>query len=38
MYTFMIVAENGVSQEFADQFSEDDRTSLPVFIATQESG
>ena len=36
MYTFMIVAENGVSQDFADQFSEDDRTSSPIFATTQE--
>ena len=38
MYTFMIVAENGVSQEFADQLSEDDRTSSPIFVTTQEGG
>ena len=37
-YTFMIVAENGVSQEFADQFSENDRTSSPIFVTTQKSG
>ena len=38
MYTFMIVAENEISQEFADQFSEDDRTSSPIFVTTQEGG
>ena len=38
IYTFMIVAENGVSQEFADQFSEDDRTSSPISVTTKEGG
>ena len=37
-YTFVIVAQNGVSQEFADQFPEDDQTSSHVFVTTQEEG
>ena len=38
MYTFMIVAENGISQEFPDQFSEDDRTISSVLFTTQKDG
>ena len=38
MYTFMVVAENEVSQEFPDQFPESHRTSSGTFVTTQEGG
>ena len=34
----MVVAENGVTQEFLDQFVESDRTSLAILTATKEGG
>ena len=38
MYMFMVVAENGVSQEFPDPFKESDRTSSAIFATTKKSG
>ena len=38
MYVFMVVAENGVSQEFPDLFTETNRTSSAINAATQKSG
>ena len=35
-YTFMVVAENGVSEEFSDQFPESSRTSSSIFVVTKE--
>ena len=37
-YTFMVVAENGVSWEFPNKFLEEDRTSSAVSVATEEGG
>ena len=37
-YTFLVVAENGVSQVFSVQFSEGDRTSSPFSVTTKEGG
>ena len=37
-YTFMVVAENGVTQGFADLFPEDNRTSSLIFVATNTNG
>ena len=37
-YMFFIVAENGVTQEYADQFLEDDRTSSPIIVVTNTDG
>ena len=37
-YTFMVVAENGVTQEFPDQFLESDRTSSAISATTKEGG
>ena len=37
-YTFMVVAENGVSLEFYDEFLESNRTSSAVSVATGEGG
>ena len=37
-YTFMVVAENGVTEEFPDQFVESDRTSSAVFVTTEDGG
>ena len=36
-YTFVVVAENGISQEFPDQFPESDRTSSAVLAITMEA-
>ena len=38
MYMFMVVAENGVSQEFPHLFTESDRTSSAIFATTKKSG
>ena len=38
MYTFMVVAENGVTQEYTDLFPEDDRTSSPISVVTNTNG
>ena len=38
MYMFAVVAENGVSQEFRDHFTESNRTSSAIFATTKESG
>ena len=38
MYTFAVVAENGVSQEFPAQFPESDRTSSVVLVTAEEGG
>ena len=38
MYMFMVVAENGVSQEFHDHLTDSDRTSLVIFVTTKKSG
>ena len=37
-YTFMVIAENGITQEYADQFPENDRTSSPIIVATKGDG
>ena len=37
-YTFMVVAENGVSWEFHDKFVEGNRTSSVLSVATEEGG
>ena len=37
-YTFMVVAENGVTQEFSEQFVESDRTSPAISATTKEGG
>ena len=37
-YTFMVVAENGVTQGYADLFPEDDRTSSPIIVVTNTDG
>ena len=33
-YMFMVVAENGISQEYAELFPEDDRTSSAIIVVT----
>ena len=38
IYMFMVVAENGVSQEFPELFTESDRTSSAIFATTKNSG
>ena len=38
MYVFMVVAENEVSEEFLDHFTESDRTSSAIFANTKKSG
>ena len=37
-YTFMVVAENGVTREFSEQFAESERTSSAISFATKEGG
>ena len=37
-YMFMVVAENGVTQEFSEYFLESNRTSSAIFATTQEGG
>ena len=37
-YMFMVVAENGVTQEFPEYFLESDRTSSAIFATTEEGG
>ena len=37
-YTFTVVAENEISQEFPVQFPESDRTSSSVSVTTKEGG
>ena len=38
LYTFVVVAENGVSQEFHNRFIESDHTSLAINATTKEGG
>ena len=38
LYTFMVIAENGVSQEFHDVLNESDRTSSAINATTKENG
>ena len=37
-YTLMVVAENGVTQEYPDVFPEDDRTSALIIVVTNKDG
>ena len=37
-YIFVVVAENGVTQEFPDLFLESDRTSSAISTTTEEGG
>ena len=37
-YTFMVVAENGVTVEYPDLFPEEDRTSIPIVVVTNKVG
>ena len=37
-YTFMLVAENGVTQEFPEHFPESNRTSSAISATTKEGG
>ena len=37
-YTFIVVAENGVIQEFSEQFVESNRTSSAISVTTKEGG
>ena len=32
VYTFLVVAENGISQEFPDQFPESNHTTSAIFV------